>query len=42
MVTLNIDDLPKLTTGLNIRSIPAIFLIFKGNIVDVLQGLPEE
>ena len=36
MVKLNIDDLPKLTTGLGIRSIPQVFLIYKGNIVDVM------
>ena len=42
MVKLNIDDLPKLTSGLNIRSIPAVFLIYKGNIVDMLQGVPEQ
>ena len=35
MVKLNIDDLPQLSEGLNIRSIPAVFLIYKGNIVDM-------
>ena len=41
MVKLNIDDLPQLSTGLNIRSIPAVFLIYKGNIIDMFQGIPE-
>jgi thioredoxin len=38
LVKLNIDNFPQLTTGLNIRSVPSLFLIFKGNIVDMLQG----
>ena len=41
MVKLNIDDYPQLSTGLNIRSIPAVFLIYKGNIVDTFSGVPE-
>ena len=35
LVKLNIDDLPKLSSGLNIRSIPAVFLVYNGNIVDM-------
>ena len=40
MVKLNIDNLPQLSTALNIRSLPTVFLIFKGNIVDTFTGLP--
>ena len=36
LVKLNIDNHPKLSSGLNIRSIPTLFLIFNGNIVDML------
>lgn len=36
LVKLNIDNHPQLSTGLNIRSIPTLFLIFNGNIVDML------
>lgn len=42
MVKLNIDDLPQLSTGLNIRSIPTVFLIYKGNIIDTFSGIPSE
>ena len=42
LVKLNIDHHPSLSQGLNIRSIPALFLIFKGNIVDAITGMPEE
>lgn len=34
MVKLNIDSFPSLSSGLNIRSIPAVFLIYKGNVID--------
>jgi putative thioredoxin len=42
LVKLNIDDLPKLSSGLNIRSVPSVFLIYKGNVVDMLKGIPED
>jgi thioredoxin-like negative regulator of GroEL len=42
LVKLNIDNFPQLSTGLNIKQIPAVFLIFKGNVVDMFQGLPED
>ena len=42
LVKLNIDDLPKLSSGLNIRSVPSVFLIYKGNVVDMFKGVPEE
>lgn len=42
LVKLNIDDLPQLSSGLNIRSVPSVFLIYKGNIVDMLKGLPQD
>uniref|UniRef100_A0A7S3FT30 Thioredoxin domain-containing protein n=1 Tax=Strombidium rassoulzadegani TaxID=1082188 RepID=A0A7S3FT30_9SPIT len=42
LVKLNIDNLPTLSNQLQIRSIPAVFLIYKGNIVDMFQGVPTE
>ncbi len=38
MVKLNIDTLPQLASGLNVKSIPALFLIYKGNMIDSLTG----
>lgn len=42
LVMMDIDSFPKLTQGLNIRSVPSVFLIYKGNIVDMFQGMPQE
>lgn len=41
-VRLNIDDNEELSEKLNISSIPAVFLIYKGNIVDNFVGLPPQ
>jgi thioredoxin len=38
LVKLNIDNLPQLAQGLNVKSIPALFLIYRGNIVDTMVG----
>lgn len=38
LVKLNIDNLPQLATGLNVKSIPALFLIYKGNMLDAMTG----
>ena len=38
MVKLNIDTLPQLASGLNVKSIPALFLIYKGNMIDSITG----
>ena len=35
MVKMNIDDFPKLSTGLSLKSVPSVFLIYKGNVVDM-------
>ncbi len=40
LVKLNIDTLPELATALNIKSVPTVFLVYKGNIVDTMQGNP--
>ena len=42
LVKLNIDSFPKLSSGLNIRSIPAVFLIYRGRLVDTFKGIPAE
>jgi thioredoxin len=38
LVKLNIDNLPQLAQGLNVKSIPALFLIYRGNIMDTMIG----
>lgn len=38
LVKLNIDNLPQLATGLNVKSIPALFLIYKGNMLHTMTG----
>jgi thioredoxin-like negative regulator of GroEL len=37
-VKLNIDNLPQIAKGLNVKSIPALFLIYRGNIMDSMAG----
>ena len=41
LIKLNIDNLPQLAQGLNVKSIPALFLIFRGNIIDTMVGANE-
>jgi len=38
MVKLNIDNCSQLAGGLNVKSIPSLFLIYKGNILDAMTG----
>jgi thioredoxin len=38
LVKLNIDNIPQLATGLNVKSIPALFLIYRGNVLDTVTG----
>ena len=33
---LNIDKLPQIANGLNVKSIPALFLVYKGNMLDTM------
>ena len=40
LIKINIDDNPELTEKLNISSIPSVFLIYKGNVIDQFVGLP--
>jgi putative thioredoxin len=42
LMKMNIDTLPQLATALNIKSVPYVFLIHKGNIVDTFQGMPNQ
>jgi putative thioredoxin len=42
LVKLNIDDLPEIATSLKLRSIPTVFLIHGGAIVDGFVGMPDE
>ena len=36
---LNIDKLPQIANGLNVKSIPALFLVYKGNMLDTMTGM---
>lgn len=38
MVKLNIDNCPQLASGLNVKSIPALFLFYKGRILNSMTG----
>ena len=40
LIKINIDDNPELTENLNISSIPSVFLIYKGNVIDQFNGYP--
>lgn len=41
LVKINIDKNQELAEKLNIQSIPAVFLVYKGNVVDQFLGLPD-
>jgi putative thioredoxin len=42
LLKINIDNNQELTETLSISSIPAVFLIYKGNVVDSFVGLPDQ
>ena len=42
LVKVNIDLLPRISDQLNVRSIPAVFLIHGGNVIDTFTGVPSE
>lgn len=39
---LNIDNLPQISNSLNVKNIPAVFLIYQGNIIDQFVGIPSD
>ena len=39
LVKLNIDTIPQLTKGLNVKAVPSLFLIYRGNVMDTLTGV---
>jgi thioredoxin len=39
LVKVNIDNSPQIAQGLNVKSIPALFLIYRGNIMDSITGV---
>ena len=41
MVKVNIDKLPQIANGLKVQSIPAVFLIYGGMVVDNFVGIPK-
>ena len=40
LVKVNIDELPQIANGLSVRSIPAVFLVSGGNVMDTFVGMP--
>lgn len=38
LIKLNIDKNPQIAQGLNVKSIPALFLISRGNMLDTMLG----
>lgn len=42
LIKINIDENQQLAEKLNISSIPAVFLVYKGNIIDHFVGLPQQ
>jgi thioredoxin-like negative regulator of GroEL len=40
LVKANIDNLPEVATALGIKSVPSVFLVHKGNMIDTFQGTP--
>jgi len=42
LVKLNIDTLPQLATALHVKSVPSVFLIHRGNVVDTFTGIPSQ
>ena len=39
LVKVNIDNSPQIAQGLSVKSIPALFLIYRGNIMDSITGV---
>mmetsp|Transcript_29214 Transcript_29214/g.36279 ORF Transcript_29214/g.36279 Transcript_29214/m.36279 type:complete len:150 (-) Transcript_29214:666-1115(-) len=39
LVKVNIDNLPQLATALSVRSVPSLFLIYRGNVMDTMTGV---
>ena len=42
MVKVNSDNFPQLSQALNVRALPSVFLVFKGNVVDAFTGIPDK
>ena len=42
LVKVNIDNLPEIANGLQVRSIPAVFLVSNGSVMDTFVGLPNQ
>lgn len=39
LIKVNIDNLPQLATALSVKSIPTLFLIYRGNVMDQMTGV---
>jgi len=37
-----VDDFPKLSTGLSVKSLPSVYLVYQGKIVDTFVGIPDQ
>ena len=41
LIKCNIDNLPNIATALQVRSIPTLFLIYRGNVMDQMTGVDD-
>lgn len=41
LIKINIDNLPNIATALQVKSIPTLFLIYRGNVMDQVTGVDE-
>jgi putative thioredoxin len=41
LVKVNIDKLPQIANGLKVQSVPAVFLVMGGKVVDSFVGIPQ-
>lgn len=39
LIKMDIDNLPQLATGLAVKQVPALFLIYRGNVIDTMVGM---
>ena len=39
LIKVNIDTVPQLATALQVRSVPTLYLIYRGNVMDTMNGV---
>ncbi len=42
LIKVNIDNVPQLATALSVKSIPTLFLIYRGNVMDQMTGVDDK